>query len=95
MKFKLILGFLLVLIGCSGNLKTSEGKLAVEDSPNTHFKSNIGLKIEYKPTRGQTYTDTIGNKYNLRHIPAIITNDSSIPIQIHIAFLKEYETRLI
>ena len=53
--------------------------------------SKIGLIIEVKPTRGQSYIDSSGTKFNLRHIPISISNDSIIPIQLEIAFSKQYD----
>ncbi len=91
MIFRTILGLLIVLISCSCAQQTSKGEHQTENAPNQHLKSKAGLKIEYKPTRGQPYTDTLGTKYSLRHIPATITNDSTIPIHVQIAFSKEYD----
>lgn len=68
---------------------TSKSALQLEHDSNQNLRS--GLKIEYKVTRGQGYTDNLGTKYSLRYIPAVITNDSTVPIHIQIAFLKEYD----
>lgn len=61
------------------------------ESTQQNHASKTNLKIEYKPTRGQSYTDSLGTKYQLRHIPAKITNDSTVPVQVQITFLKEYD----
>jgi hypothetical protein len=70
---------------------TSTNKQAIEDDSEHFHRSKTGLKIEYKPTRGQSYTDESGTKYQLRHIPVMITNDSTISINIQLAFSKEYD----
>ncbi|MCB0524245.1 MAG: zinc-binding dehydrogenase [Lewinellaceae bacterium] len=53
--------------------------------------SKTGLRIVYKPTRGQSYIDENGAKYQLRHIPATFTNDATVPIQVQIALSKDYD----
>ena len=74
MKFILIKGLVLLLILCACQANATKS----------------GLKIAYKPTRGQSYTDAQGTSLNLRHIPATITNDSSLSIHIEIAFAEQY-----
>lgn len=90
MKFKPIAVLLIVLLTCACHQQNSRSGLQVEDSPDTQLQSRTGLKIEYKPTRGQSYRDIQGNSYQLRHIPAMITNDSTIPIHVQIAFSQDY-----
>ena len=75
MIFRAIVGILIVLIGCSRN----------QQPPKS------GLQIEKGPNHGVGYTDSLGTKYNVRYIPITITNDSTIPIHLQIAFLKEYD----
>ena len=74
MKFRTIVGLLIVLIVCSCFKK----------------KSKSGLQIENGPNLGSTHTDTMGIKHNYRNITATITNDSTIPIHLQIALSKEY-----
>jgi hypothetical protein len=75
MKFRTILGLLIVLIGCS----------CFGQSPKS------GLRIEYGPNLGATHTDTLGTKHFYVHSTAIITNDSTIPIHLQFALSNEYE----
>lgn len=74
MKFKPLQGLLLLLMLCA----------CQSQAPKS------GLKITYKPTRGQSYLDQEGKNLNLRHIPLILTNDSSVTIHLEIAFAEEY-----
>ena len=91
MKFRTIIGLLIVLIGCSCIQKPSKSKWQIENGPNQHLGSKSGLRIDNDPNRGVSYTDSLGAKYNLRSIPITITNDSTIPIHIQIAFSIEYD----
>lgn len=47
---------------------------------------NGGLQIENGVNRGVTYTDSLGKTYNVRYIPITLTNESSLSMQIQIAF---------
>lgn len=49
-----------------------------------------GLRIDNGINRGTNYTDSAGSNYSLRYIPVTITNDSTVPIKLQIAFSKEY-----
>ncbi|MDN5204228.1 hypothetical protein QQ008_22745 [Fulvivirgaceae bacterium BMA10] len=91
MMFRTIVGFLIVLVGCSGNQQTSKGELQIENGPNQHLGSKSGLLIDNGINRGTSYTDSLGTDYNLRYIPITITNDSTIPVHLQIAFSKEYD----
>lgn len=74
MKFNTVIGLLFMMMICSC----------------TQHSAQSGLKIDNGINRGISYTDSIGADYNLRYIPITIINDSSIPIRLHINFLKEY-----
>lgn len=63
----------------------------MENAPSQQHQSKSGLKIENTPTRGLGFTDTLGTKYGLAYITTTITNDSTIPIHLQIAFSKEYD----
>ena len=91
MIFRTIVGLLIVLIGCSGNQQTSKGEPQIENDPNQHFESKSGLLIDNGINRGTGYTDSLGTDYNLRYMPITISNDSTIPIHLQIAFSKEYD----
>ena len=91
MKFRTILGLLIVLIGCSGNQQTSEGELPIEKGTNQDEVSNIGLKIENRINHGARYTASDSTDYWLIHIASTITNDSTIPIHLQMAFSREYD----
>jgi hypothetical protein len=75
MVFKTLIGLLIVLIGCSSNQQTSKG----------------GLRIENGINRGTRYTDSLGTNYGITYIPITITNDSTIPMHLQIAFSNEYD----
>lgn len=72
--------FLFVLIFCACDQYTSKAEQAID----------TGLRIENGINRGVSYTDPQGNDYNLRYIPISITNDSTIPICIELAFAEGY-----
>lgn len=74
MKHKLLTGLFIAILACSC----------------TPHPAKSGLVIDNGINRGTTYTDTSGAAYNLRYIPVTITNDSTLPIQIDIAFSSEY-----
>lgn len=84
----------LLLMACSINQQSSNDGLQAERGLNPP-PLKTGLRIDQKPTRGQSYTDSLGVKYALRHIPAIITNDSTIPIHVQITFSREYDYPMV
>lgn len=61
-----------------------------EKTTNSKVNFNSGLKIENRINRGTNYTDPQGIDYSIRNIPITITNDSTIPIHLQIAFSTEY-----
>ncbi|MBT8399925.1 MAG: hypothetical protein KJO98_05565 [Rhodothermia bacterium] len=90
-RFRTILGLLILLMGCSANPQTSKGEPQIENGPNLHPAARTGLRIDNGINRGTGYTDALGTDHNLRYIPITITNDSTNPIHLQIAFSKEYE----
>ena len=91
MKFSIIFGLLVVFFVCSCAQQTSKGVMKMETEPDQHLGTNGGLLFEKGGKRGSGYIDSLGTDYSLRYIPIFITNDSTIPIHIQIAFLKEYD----
>ena len=91
MKFRIIFGILVVLIVCSCTRRTTKGVLQIEKEPYQHIGAKSGLLFDKGGKRGSGYIDSLGTDYSLRYIPIFITNDSTIPIHIQIAFLKEYD----
>lgn len=87
---RIIAGLLLVLIGCSCAQHSSKRGIRIENDPSRHLGSKSGLRIDNGINRGTSYTDSLGNYYNLRYIPITITNDSAVPSHLHIAFSKAY-----
>lgn len=75
MKLRTILGLLLLTIVCSC-------------APQAH---KSGLRIEYGPNLGAGITDASGMRHFYVHSTSIITNDSTVPIQLHFALASEYE----
>lgn len=73
-KVKALIALILILTACSGNKRQLKN----------------GVLIENRINRGINYEDPNGEQYNIRFIPITITNDSTIPINIQIEFLKEY-----
>ncbi|MBK8504654.1 MAG: hypothetical protein IPL46_22065 [Saprospiraceae bacterium] len=53
-------------------------------------KSRTGLKIETTPTRGTAFTDSLGSEYFIVHVTNIISNDSTVPIQLQIDLPLEF-----
>ena len=64
---------------------------AQEKSKSSEHASKSGLLFEKGPNRGSGYIDSLGTDYSLRYIPIFITNDSTIPIHVQLAFSKEYD----
>lgn len=91
MKFRTIIGLIIVLIVCSCSQLATKGELQTENEPNEQHRRKTGLKIEYGPNLGTTHTDTLGIKHFYVHSTNIITNDSIIPIHLEFTLSKEYE----
>lgn len=89
MKFSTIVRLLIVLILFSGSQRPSKS-VAQNEEPNQHLGSKSGLLFERGMNRGSGYIDSLGTDYSLRYAPIFITNDSTIPIRVELAFLKEY-----
>ena len=69
----------------------SKSKLPIEQEIKQLRQLNSGLAIEYGPNLGIRHIDSLGNKYFYVHSTATITNDSTIPIHLHLALSTEYE----
>ena len=82
MKLKTTAGLFLILMisSCSQQITKRE---PIIDS---------GILIDNGINRGISYTDSLGNDYNLRYIPVTITNDSTISIRLQISFLAQYSS---
>lgn len=89
LKSKTIMCLLIVLLVCSCKQQPSKGKIQHDNKQNLLSKS--GLLFERGLNRGSGYTDSFGIDYSLRYAPITITNDSTIPIHIEIAFSTEYD----
>lgn len=67
---------------------------AVSCSENKHGKhlgkKHLGLYIDNSQRRGSQYFDTLGTEYNYRYFTSTFTNDTAVPIQLKIAFAKEF-----
>ncbi len=50
-----------------------------------------GVLIETGGNQGIAHIDTLGDEYNYRYNTFVITNDTTLPIQIHIAVSNEYD----
>ena len=51
---------------------------------------NSGLRVDNGINRGITYTDSLGNNYNLRYIPITVTNDTTVTVDLQIIFSEAY-----
>lgn len=91
MKFRIIIGLIIVLITCSGNLERFKSGRYYEDRVNIHLRSKTGLQIEYGPNLGITHTDSEGARHFYVHSTATITNDSTIPFHLQFALAREYD----
>lgn len=65
---------------------TIVGNSEIVSQSEKHF----GTYITHGKRRGGLYTDSTGINYFSCHVTARIINDSTIPMQVKIAFLKEY-----
>ena len=62
-----------------------------DNKPKVHkTKKHLGIYIDHGGRTGFTYLDPKGNTYNYRTVTTTITNDSLIPINLKIAFSKDY-----
>ena len=91
MILRAITGLIVLVHVSSCTWQTSIKGQSPEADPLVQGHTGTGLKIEYKPTRGQNYTDPNGDVYQLRHIPTSIENDSTVPIHVQINLQEEYE----
>lgn len=91
MKFRTIVGLLTGLIICSCAHRTTKDVLQLEKGENQHLGAKSELLIEHGGYRESGYTDSLGTNYNLRVNPITNTNDRTVPIQVQIAFSKEYD----
>lgn len=78
---------LLFLLTLSGAMLHCTG----ERPKDTEQILNAGLQIENDTNRGVNYTDPQGIPYSIRYIPITITNDTTIALELHIAFGQEYD----
>lgn len=81
---------IIALIFCSCYQTKSIRELQIESGANQLPESKSGLKIDCSPTRGMGLTDSLGSKYGIIHVTNTITNDSTIPILLEIAFPTEF-----
>ncbi|MDX1702447.1 MAG: hypothetical protein R3250_17595 [Melioribacteraceae bacterium] len=90
MRFRDIALLIIAVFVCSCIQQSSKNSVQIDSGPNQHYELKNGIKIENNVNRGVSYTDSLGSKYNLRYIPISITNGNISPIQLYIAFSKEY-----
>ena len=90
MKLKIIIRVLIVLFISSCVQRTLNKKSLSKNAATSQVKFSSGLTINNGINRGINYTDPHGTDYSIRNIPIKITNDSIIPIQIHLSFSSEY-----
>ena len=88
MIFRTILGLLVVLMVCSCAQQTSKGEMPTENDANLKLKPKSGLKIEYGSNLGAIDKYSAGDYI---FITATITNDSIIPIHLHVAISEEFD----
>ena len=91
MKYIFLIALCIFLVRCTGSVPSSKVQAEIEKGSTEEVTPVTGLKLHYKPTRGQSFTDQRGRRFGLRHIPVMITNDSSVAIQIDITFSEKYE----
>ena len=91
MILRFIVGISSFLMVCSCFQRPSDNDRQIKDASNQQLVTKTGLRIENTPTRGLGFTDTLGTKYGLVYITTAMTNDSTIPIHLHIAFSREYD----
>ena len=87
---RIIITLLIISINYSCTRRSSQGQHIDHKLDRTHVNCSLGLSIKNGINRGSSYTDSTGTDFSIRNIPIKITNDSIIPVQIHINFSKEY-----
>lgn len=78
---------------CNGqvNTNTQTTAVAASESKPTHLSDKYyGTYISNSARRGHIYTDSTGTEYFYSYINVRIANDSLIPMNIKIAFSKDY-----
>jgi hypothetical protein len=91
MIFRFTVGLLIVLMNCSCTQQTLKSGLKSENGSYQNLATKTGLKFETGINRGITPNDSLGITNFLIHTTSVITNDSTIPIQLQLALSKEYE----
>ena len=91
MMFRKVAGVFMVLLVCGCSKQTTESEPQIEIDQNQPLESINGIQIDNGVIRGSGYTDTLGTEYNFRSIPITITNQSTIPMHVQLAFSKEYD----
>ncbi len=91
MKFRTILGLLIVMVVYSCSYRPTKSVQQNENDSKHHFESKTGLKIEYGMNQGIRANASQGITNPFIYTTSIITNDNTIPIHLQIALSKEYE----
>ncbi len=81
--------FVFIVFSCTNDepIKDLSEKKPLAYSDHT---KNTGITIENNPRQGFGYTDPEGVQYGYYYITTTLINDSSVPIQLKIAFGNEY-----
>ena len=73
MKFRTLVGLLIVLISSSCVQRTSKSELPTQNDASQDLESNSGLHIENGPNQGLSFTDTLGTKHSHAYKTIIFT----------------------
>lgn len=86
--------YLIVLTILSAFIYSCSEEPPKENVHGTYFgnysEKCFGISIENGPRQGFQYFDSAGTEYTYRYITTTITNDSTAPVHLQIAFSKEY-----
>jgi hypothetical protein len=89
--FKLLSFLILVtcFLSCNTEIeipKGNEQQYELKLNPNDKY---LSLIIDHGPTNNLNFTDSQGNKYRYATMTTVITNDTTLPIEVKINFSKE------
>ena len=89
MVLRAILVLTVILSACVYFPRDGQSDSVRKEASTAQEKFKTGLSIEYGTNLGATHTDSEGQRHFYVHNTAVITNDSTIPIQLNLALAKE------
>ncbi|MDA9774512.1 hypothetical protein N9B82_06105 [Saprospiraceae bacterium] len=90
MKFRYIIGVLIVMISCSCIKINSSSKVQTQKKPSQHHGLNSGIRVENGPIQGLSYTNSMGIEYGHAYSLNRIYNDRTSSIHLQIDLSEEF-----